>query len=305
MAKVNYSAVGRRKKAVARVRLVPGDGKTALDSLNLTVTAPADGAKPDYTKIDGTGYYSDNGINGSSTRIYKNGIAWYKTASSYFSPGTTETFVAGTDYTVKIALTPKDKYKFADNISAKINGKTATVERFDDGSINVSVVLSAPKKEHTHTPSGWQSDDMDHWKVCTDSSCGALIGEKKMHTNSDPDGKCDVCGYQLPIEVPEEPDVTTPTEKPTKPTESTKPTEPTEEPTEPTEEPTEPTEEPDEPTSSATEPSTTKPAQSTPTDDQADDGDSNLIIWILVGALVGITAGVGITFVVVKKKSAK
>ena len=27
MAKVDYSAVGRRKKAVARVRLVAGDGK--------------------------------------------------------------------------------------------------------------------------------------------------------------------------------------------------------------------------------------------------------------------------------------
>ena len=51
MAKVNYSAVGRRKKAVARVRLVPGDGKVVinkrdianyfgLETLKMTVRQP-------------------------------------------------------------------------------------------------------------------------------------------------------------------------------------------------------------------------------------------------------------------------
>lgn len=64
----------------------------SITNLTLTVTAPQEGAKPVYDKIDGRGYYSDNGLNGVSTRIYKNGIAWYKSASSYFSPGTTATF---------------------------------------------------------------------------------------------------------------------------------------------------------------------------------------------------------------------
>lgn len=122
-----------------------------ISELNLTVPTPADGAKPDYTKIDGNGYYSDNGINGVSTKIYKNGIAWFKSTTAYFSPGTTETFVAGTDYTVKIALTAKDGYKFDTTLTAKINGKSATVEAFDDGSINVFVTLSAPQKEQTTT----------------------------------------------------------------------------------------------------------------------------------------------------------
>ncbi len=35
MAKVDYSAVGRRKKAVARVRLVPGDGKVVINKRDI------------------------------------------------------------------------------------------------------------------------------------------------------------------------------------------------------------------------------------------------------------------------------
>ena len=31
MAQVQYQAVGRRKKAIARVRLVPGDGKVVIN----------------------------------------------------------------------------------------------------------------------------------------------------------------------------------------------------------------------------------------------------------------------------------
>ena len=51
MAQVQYQAVGRRKKAIARVRLVPGDGKIAingreidnyfgLETLKMTVRQP-------------------------------------------------------------------------------------------------------------------------------------------------------------------------------------------------------------------------------------------------------------------------
>ena len=35
MAKVNYSAVGRRKKAVARIHLVPGDGKIVINNRDI------------------------------------------------------------------------------------------------------------------------------------------------------------------------------------------------------------------------------------------------------------------------------
>ena len=51
MAKVEYNAVGRRKKAIARVRLVPGDGKVVvnkrdiddyfgLETLKMTIRQP-------------------------------------------------------------------------------------------------------------------------------------------------------------------------------------------------------------------------------------------------------------------------
>ena len=51
MAQVQYQAVGRRKKAIARVRLIPGDGKIVingrdidnyfgLETLNMTVRQP-------------------------------------------------------------------------------------------------------------------------------------------------------------------------------------------------------------------------------------------------------------------------
>lgn len=167
-----------------------------ISTLDLSITAPKDGEKPAYNKIDGTGYYSDNGINGSSTKIYKNGIAWYKSASSYISPGTTETFKGGTDYTVKIALTPKGGYKFKNTLTAKINGKTATVEKFDDGSINVSVALTAAKKEHTHTPSEWRTTGIYHYKACT--ICGDFL-EQEDHKGGvatcSEKGKCTVCGY--------------------------------------------------------------------------------------------------------------
>ena len=36
MAKVEYSAVGRRKKAIARVRLVAGDGKIVINKRYIT-----------------------------------------------------------------------------------------------------------------------------------------------------------------------------------------------------------------------------------------------------------------------------
>lgn len=154
------SNAGMTEVVVGLTDLIPSDGKKSIDVVELTVTAPKDGEKPNYTKIDGTGYYSDNGLNGTSTKIYKNGIAFYKSASSYISPGTTETFKSGTEYIVKISLAPKEGYKFGSSLTAKINGKTATVEKFDDGSINVSVKLTALSKEQKQSESGLKNDEM-------------------------------------------------------------------------------------------------------------------------------------------------
>lgn len=267
--------------------LVPGDGKKEVSSVSIYVTAPKEGEKPNYTKIDGTEYYSDNGINGTSTKIYKNGIAWYKSASSYISPGTTETFKGGSEYTVKLSLIPKDGYKFAKNVSAKLNGKTATVESFDDGSINISVKLTALNKEHKHTDSDWKTDKDNHWKVCTDTSCGTITVAKEAHKDQNKDNKCDICSYA----IPKANDTTTSIPETTKPTES---------------EP--PTSNPDNDTSSdadMTDSESQETDVNTEQENENSDKDSGILIWIILGAVVVLAAGGAVTFIVIKKKKAE
>ena len=265
--------------------LVPGDGKKEVSSVSIYVTAPKEGEKPNYTKIDGTEYYTDNGINGISTKIYKNGIAWYKSASSYISPGTTETFKGGSEYTVKLSLIPKDGYKFAKNVSAKLNGKTATVETFDDGSINISLKLTALSKEHKHTDSDWKTDKDNHWKVCTDTSCGTITVAKEAHKDQNKDNKCDICSYA----IPKANDTTTSVPETTKPTES---------------EP--PTSNPDNNTSSDADMTDSESQESdVNTEQENNEKNSGILIWIILGAVVVLAAGGAVTFIVIKKKKAK
>lgn len=171
--------------------------KEPVKELELTIPAPVDGEKPDYTKLDGNSYYSDNGLNGTSTRIYKNGIAWYKSTTSVMTPGTGETFRADTDYQLKISLMPKEGYFFHENISVTINGKPATVEIFDDGSINASVTLKAAAPAHTHTPSEWRTTGAYHYKACT--TCGEFLDQEDHKggvATCAEKGKCTVCGYE-------------------------------------------------------------------------------------------------------------
>ena len=194
---------------VSLKNIIPDDGKKEMASINLSVTAPKDGEKPSYTKIDSTGYVSDNGSNGTSTKIYKNGIAWFKSTTSYISPGTTETFTGNTNYTLKIFLSPKDGYKFGGALTAKINGRTATVEHFDDGSVSVSVTLTALSKDHAHTDSGWLTSANAHWKTCTDASCGMITVAKASHADANQDRICDICGYKAAAEAEPMPETST------------------------------------------------------------------------------------------------
>ncbi len=271
--------------------IVPGDGKKEVSSVSIYVTAPKDGEKPNYTKIDGEEYYTDNGINGSSTRIYKNGIAWYKSASSYISPGTTETFKGGTEYTVKLALTPKDGYKFAKSLTAKLNGKTAAVETFDDGSINISAKFTALSKEHKHTDSSWKTDKDNHWKICTDAACGTITVAKEAHKDQNKDSKCDICAYTIP-----KADTSTPSE----PT-SSKPDSNASTQNKPT------ASEPDTNETQSSIATDTETDNSTPQDNtnnnepQEKDGNNGAWIWVVV-ALVALAGAAVVVVTFVKKK---
>lgn len=273
--------------------LVPGDGKKEVSSVSIYVTAPKEGEKPNYTKIDGTEYYSDNGINGTSTKIYKNGIAWYKSASSYISPGTTETFKGGSEYTIKIALTAKDGYKFAKTITAKINGKTATVESFDDGSINISVKLTALNKEHKHTDSDWKTDNDNHWKICTDTACGTITVAKEAHKDQNKDNKCDVCAYAIPKADISTTDKTTSSKPSTNDSTQSKPT----------------TSEPDTNETQSSIATDTETDNSTPQDNNSElkenNGNSSTWIWIVIAIVIVLAAAGAIVFIVLKKKKVK
>ena len=274
--------------------IVPGDGKKEITGLDLSVTAPKDGEKPNYTKIDGTGYYSDNGINGISTKIYKNGIAWYKSASSYISPGTTETFKGGSEYTVKLSLIPKDGYKFAKNVSAKLNGKTATVETFDDGSINVSVKLTTLSKEHKHTNSVWKTDKDNHWKVCTDTACGTITVAKEAHKDQNKDNKCDICGYSMPKNTETATSTSTPSQAPDNaPTTSNDASA-----VESTDDKVQTTDSEPEETDTAVE------NEGNNNQDRTDsDKSDNGLLWIILAIVLLATVGVVMFFVLKKKKS--
>lgn len=275
--------------------LVPGDGKKEISSLDISVPAPKDGAKPDYTKIDGNGYYSDNGLNGVSTRIYKNGIAWYKSTTSFISPGTTETFKGNSEYTLKISLLPKAGYKFVKTLSAKINGKAATVETFDDGSITVSAKFTALSKNHKHTSSGWKNDATNHWKICTDTNCGSLTVAKAAHTDKNKDNKCDVCAYAIPKTATSSTDSTAKDTESSATTGSDKNTD--------TDTAIEPEDTADTDTNVEAE---TDEAIETETENNKKDADNgnNLLIWIILGVVILALIAV-IVILVLKSKKAK
>lgn len=189
-------------------------------------------------------------------------------------------------YTIKIALTAKNGYKFAKTVTAKINGKTATVENFDDGSVNVSVKLTALSKEHKHTDSAWKNDSESHWKNCTDSACGMITVAKEAHKDVNKDNKCDVCSYAIPrsTDTTSTPD-STPADKPTEPSDS------------------------EEPITSEPSDSESKEAVDNTDEDKdskdKEDGKSSALIWIILGGVVLLAAAGAVVFIVLKKKKAK
>ena len=277
--------------------LVPDDGKKEITSLDLSVTEPKDGEKPTYTKIDATGYYSDNGLNGTGTRIYKNGIAWYKSASSYISPGTTETFTGGSEYTVKISLTAKDGYKFGKSLTARINGKTAMVETFDDGSINVSVKLTALSQEHKHTNSDWKTDEESHWKVCTDTACSTITVAKETHKDANKDNKCDTCGYAIPKDA--DATTSTPDSTQTSGDSSTPSDSDTSSVIEPTNDESQVTDSESQETNGEPEEEDNKKEDNDITDE--DDGNGAWI-WMVLAIVIVLAAVGAVTFIVIKRK---
>ena len=60
---------------------------------------------------------------------------------------------------------------------------------------------------HTYG-STWKNDAIKHWKQCTYGSCKSTKSEAN-HTDSNNDGKCDTCGYQMKINLTKPTAITT------------------------------------------------------------------------------------------------
>jgi len=94
-----------------------------VSNIDITIPEPVAGDKPNFTKIEGEGYYSEG-----ANSPYKNGIKWYdEMTNSHLVSGTTGTFIEGNKYTVTINLRADEHFEIMDNATAKVNGKTATV----------------------------------------------------------------------------------------------------------------------------------------------------------------------------------
>jgi len=102
-----------------------------ITSASVTITAPAVGASPDYNPVlpSGAHYYSNYDTNDI---YYSNDVRW-DDADSGPMEVFMKTFQAGHQYTVTICLTAKNGYCFADNATAKVNGKSVTASVLGTG----------------------------------------------------------------------------------------------------------------------------------------------------------------------------
>ena len=97
----------------------PAAEETIYD-VNLTITAPADGAVPDYNPdfLAGYGYYSSDFF----SEIYQNDVAWEDLSAGRFLR-VRDPFQGGHTYKVYIYLTASEDYVFSDSIYCRLNGK--------------------------------------------------------------------------------------------------------------------------------------------------------------------------------------
>ncbi len=163
---------------------------STITSVNVPVTAPEAGNKPDYDVFTTLGYYTDNG--GNNPAVYKNGFYWYdETDQKSMTPGTGDVFKEGHTYTVRVILIAQNGYKFDENLKGIIDSTPTTPEWISEESVAVEFTYTL---DHDHSESDWKSDKTDHWKEC--SECGEVLN-KDTHKDSNKDGVCDTCSYKM------------------------------------------------------------------------------------------------------------
>ena len=128
-----------------------GSDSPVIRFLTFNIDVPEIGKKPDYTKFDGSCYYSDG-----TSAYQKNGVEWFDvTANKRFVPGGVgQEFQEGHVYKVTIHFRTKVGYDFAElgGIMGVINGKDAVVEYSSQGShAGISYTFEALKHAHNLT----------------------------------------------------------------------------------------------------------------------------------------------------------
>ena len=167
-----------------------------VSKFEFTLAAPTAGAAPYYPLLTGTGYESNN--RGNNGAAYENGIYWRnETDNKVLYPDENPKFEAGKKYSANITVATTTGYRVSSSYTVKVNGKTVTSNKVDNECITFKVEFSVPKA-HTHTSSDWKTDAEGHWKVCTDTACGAVSASKEAHKDANKDSKCDVCAYAIP-----------------------------------------------------------------------------------------------------------
>lgn len=125
-----------------------GADSPTIRNLEFYIDIPVIGRKPDYTKFDGSAYYSD-GV----SAYMSNGVQWVDvTANELFVPGGVgQEFKEGHVYKVTINFRSKEGYSFAEEgvLAGTINGNEATVEYSTYGDFaGISYTFAALKHEH-------------------------------------------------------------------------------------------------------------------------------------------------------------
>ena len=122
----------------------------------------------------------------------KNGVTWYDATNSAYCP-VGVTFQGGHEYWAEIHLRANPGYAFPYDAQGYVDG--TWIEAGGSGEVIVLVVPFATLQNHT--PSGWRTTQVYHYKVCT--TCGEML-EQEDHKGGTATcaekGKCAVCGYE-------------------------------------------------------------------------------------------------------------
>ena len=114
-----------------------------ISSVDLTIPQPVDGNAPYTTQIVEEKYLSL----GTSGTTFKDGFKWHhEDADQDMDLTGTSTFKEGHRYTVSITLQANDGFKFLENTTAKVNGKSATCTYGSSSNILVQYTFTASHK---------------------------------------------------------------------------------------------------------------------------------------------------------------